>query len=188
MHVLCSLPSVQIAEEKYYPDTWKEIAHFNQDIGAVREYLREGDCTDMIITSDGTGFHAESVAQTIRSREAVLVAVINLKNKGGISDVACSIGENEHWDIVDHTVSSISVVIPTDFGSVVDSFEVLNGKIVNITMSTERVELGVDYYGNTMVTDSVKLSNVALSSSISTRLFVFANSRSVRKNVTRNLQ
>ena len=140
------------------------------------------------MTSDGTGFHAESVAQAIRSQEAVLVAVINLKNKGGISDLACTLGQNEHWKIVGHTVAAISVTIPTDFGTVLDSFEVLNGKILNITSSMERVELGVDYYGNAMVTHSVTLSNIELSSSISTRLFVFANSQSVRETVKRNLQ
>lgn len=142
----------------------------------------------MISTSDGTDFHAESVTQAIRSQEAVLVPVINLKNKGGISDLKCSLGQNEHWDIVEHTVGAISITIPSDFGSVVDSFELLNGKILNITSSKERVQLGVDYHGNTIVAQSVMLSNIALSSSISTRLFVFANSPNVRETVQRNLQ
>ena len=142
----------------------------------------------MIDTSDGNGFHAESAVQAIRSPEVVLVPIINLKNKGGISDLACSLGQNEHWDIVDHTVATISVNIPTDFGSVVDSFQILNGKIHNITSNMETVKLGVDYHGNAMVTQSVKLSNVALSSDTSTRLFVFANSPNVRATVQGNLQ
>jgi len=51
----------------------------------VREYLREGDCTDMVISSDGNGVDAKSIVQAIRSSEAILVPVINLKNDGSRS-------------------------------------------------------------------------------------------------------
>ena len=60
-----------------------EIGKFNKDIGAVREYLRSGDCTDKIVSTDGSGWDAESLVQAIRSPMAVLVPVINVKNDGG---------------------------------------------------------------------------------------------------------
>ena len=61
----------QVSEKKYYPQTWEEIANFNKDIGAVREYLRQGDCTDMVDSSDGNYYHSHSITQTIRSPEAI---------------------------------------------------------------------------------------------------------------------
>ena len=51
--------------------------------GAVREYLQEGDCTDMVISSDGNGDDAKSVVQAICSSEAILVPVINSRMMGG---------------------------------------------------------------------------------------------------------
>jgi desulfoferrodoxin (superoxide reductase-like protein) len=178
----------EIKEKEYYGDTWDEIGKFNKDIGAVREYLREGDCTDMVKSSDGSDYHANSIAQAIRSPEAIIVPVINLKNDGGMSSVECELGKDEHWNIKDHTVSAITVNIPNDFGQVVDKFEVLNGKITNITGAEYKPQvLGTDAYGNSLVGGSLTIANVALSSKVSTRLFVLANTADVRTNVQKNL-
>ena len=82
---LCNMTASlhQIAENEYYPETWVEIGNFNKDVGAVREYLRQGDCTDMVATTDGDDWNTESLVQAIRSPSAILVPVINVKNDGG---------------------------------------------------------------------------------------------------------
>lgn len=177
----------QIGEQQYYPDTWKEIGNFNRDIGAVREYLREGDCTDMYISTDGTDFHAHSLTQVIRSQEAIIVPVINIKNDGGISDIGCGLGENLHWKLDPHTVDTIVVTIPTDFGKVVDTFEVRNGAIIKAQFDLEQVSLGKDYHGNELRTITASLSAVAMTPDLSTRLFVLANSADVRSDVQKKL-
>ena len=178
-----------MSEKQYYPKTWTEIGNFNKDIGAVREYLREGDCTDMISSSDGNGFNADSIVQAIRSPEAIIVTVINVHNHGGYSDALCEIGRNEHWLIWDHRISEVSTIIPTDFGKVVDMFEVQNGAIYNITnqVSFSEVELGTNLLGEEITGDQVAFSNIKVDSELSTRLFVLANNLQVRKNVQTNL-
>ena len=166
-----------------------EIGNFNKDIGAVRQYLLQGDCTDMLVNSDGLDVDAESVAQAIRSPEAILVPVINLKNDGGYNDAECAIGINEHWKFNPHTVKHLVVTVPPDFGSVVDMFEVQNGAVINITGMTEvfQTHLGRDYYGRPIKAQQVSLSNVEMSSKLMTRLFVLANSPDVRQTVIHNL-
>lgn len=155
----------------------------------MREYLREGDCTDMISSSDGSGFDADSIVQAIRSSEAIIVTVINVHNHGGYSDAECEIGRNEHWLIWDHKIDTVSATIPTDFGKVVDMFEVQNGAIYNITsqVSFTKIELGKNLLGEAISGDQVTFSNVKLSSELSTRLFVLANNFQVRKNIQSNL-
>lgn len=110
------------------------MANFNKDLSALREYVRTSDCTDMVHNSDGnTGsMHVHSIAQALRARTAILVPVINFKNDGGYSDALCEIGRNEHWEVSSHTVDSVVVTIPADFGSVVDKFEVRNGAIYDL--------------------------------------------------------
>ena len=179
---------MQISENQFYPQTWTEIANFNKDIGAVREYLRQGDCTDMISSSDGSGWDSDSIVQAIRSPEAIIVTVINLHNHGGYSDSLCAIGRNEHWLIWDHRVTEISITISTDFGKVVDMFEVQNGAIHNMTsqISTVKVFLGIDHHG-AIVADQITIKNVALSSELATRLFVLANNLQVRQDIQKKL-
>ena len=155
----------------------------------MREYLREGDCTDMISSSDGSGFDADSIVQAIRSPEAIIVTIINVHNHGGYSDALCEIGRNEHWLIWDYRISQVSTIIPTDFGKVVDMFEVQNGAIYNITsqVSFSEVELGTNLLGEDITADQVTFSNVKVDSELSTRLFVLASNLQVRKNVQTNL-
>ena len=127
----------------------------------------------MVITSDGKDFDTNSIAQAIRSREAILLVVIGLKNNGGYSDVRCEIGENVHWDIVEHGVEKIQVAFPNDWGPLVDVFEVQNGRIVDPPPYS---------------TSPFIMSNVVVHSSLVTRLFVLASSAKVRKEVENNLK
>ncbi len=180
---------MQVSENQYYPKTWTEIGNFNKDIGAVREYLREGDCTDMVSSTDGLGWDSDSIVQAIRSSEAVIVTVINVHNHGGYNDVLCGIGRNEHWIIWNHTIAEIDVTIPNDFGNVVDIFEVLNGVIYNTTgqVSSSEAVLGEDFYGDVITATKVTFSKVRVGPEISTRLFALANNPQVRKNIQANL-
>lgn len=158
----------------------------------MREYLREGDCTDMVTSSDGDNADSHSITQAIRSPEALLVTVINLKNDGGINDLQCELGKDMHWSISDHTVDKIDITVPSDFGSVVDKFELRNGQISDIPSSmftyNGSISLGEDYHGTPLVGGTATLSNVDLSSKKSTRLFVMANSPDVRKTIQNNLK
>lgn len=143
----------------------------------------------MISSSDGTGFDADSIVQAIRSSEAIIVTIINVHNHGGYNDALCEIGKNEHWLIWDHRIDKVSTTIPTDFGKVVDMFEVQNGAIYNITnqVSFSKLELGTSVLGEVITGDQATFSNIQLSSELSTRLFVLANNLQVRKDVQSNL-
>jgi hypothetical protein len=144
----------------------------------------------MISSSDGSGFDADSIVQAIRSPEAIIVIVINVHNHGGYSDAECEIGRNEHWLIWDHRIDNVRTTIPTDFGKIVDTFEVQNGAIYNITsqISFTEVELGTNLLGEAITGDQVTFSDIKLSSELSTRLFILANSLQVRKDVQNNLK
>lgn len=179
----------EISENEYYPQTWVECSNFNKDIGAVREYLRQGDCTDMVTNSDGDGWDTESLAQAIRAPEAIFVTVINLKNDGGYNDLGCEIGENLHWKMNPHTVDQVIVTIPPDFGSVVDKFEVQNGKILNInSVNHSSVVVGKSYYGDDIEAQQVSINGIHMTTDLATRLFVLASSTDVRENIKNRLK
>ena len=145
----------------------------------------------MVATSDGDGWHTESLVQAIRSPSAILVPVINVKNDGGYNDEECAIGVNEHWDLNPHSVDEITVTIPHDFGSVVDVFEVQNGVILNVTSSSSGVSLvrlGEGYFSVGLPAQTVTLSHVHMDKTLSTRLFVLANSDAVRQDIQNKLK
>ena len=173
---------------QYYPDTWAEIGKFNKDIVAVREYLREGDCTDMISSSDGEQWEANSIVQAIRSHDAIIVPIIGLKNDGGYNDEECAIGVNLHWNIDTHTISQVNVTIPLDFGEIVDIFEVQNGVILNISNSFIISSALHDHRKGPIKIQNVIFQNVVVSADLITRLFVLANTINVRAVVENNLK
>ena len=149
----------------------------------------------MITSSDGDGWTTESLVQAIRSPSAILVPVINVKNDGGYNDPECELGINEHWKLDPHSVSEITVTVPHDFGSVVDMFEVQNGAILNISSSlgdlVSSVRLGVGCSGQGgegLPTQTVTLSHVHMDQTLSTRLFVLANSDAVRRDIQNKLK
>ena len=155
----------------------------------MREYLRQGDCTDMVTNSDGDGWDAESLAQAIRSPEAIFVTVINLKNDGGYNDEGREIGLNLHWKMNPHTVDRVIVTVPTDFGSVIDKFEVRNGQIHNITsVSHSNVVVGKSYHGDNIEVQQVAIIGIHMSTDLATRLFVLASSTDVRKDISNRLK
>ena len=141
----------------------------------------------MVTTSDGDS-HTESIAQAIRSRDAIIVTVIDVKNDGGISDLKCEAGVNEHWKISPHGIGEVNVGIPSDFGNVVDSFELLDGEISDIpNVSQEMVVMGTDYHGNQIMGSSFTIQHVSMKSSKPTRLYILASNKQVRKDIQNNL-
>ena len=136
----------------------------------------------MVISSNGNGVDAKSIVQ------AILVPVINLKNDGWYNDEGCAAGLNLHWKFNDHTVSVITVTVSTDFGTIVNMFEVQNGAIYNITnVETWLKQLGKDHHGNSIKAQQVTISKVSLSSDLATSLFAIANSKQVWMEVRNNL-
>ena len=143
----------------------------------------------MVVTTDGDGWDTESLVQAIRSPSAILVPVINVKNDGGYNDEECAVGIDKHWKLNPHSVTKISVTVPHDFGNVVDMFEVRNGAIVNTTsVSMSTVHLGRNFYGEELVSGTVSLRNVKMDKTLSTRLFVLANSNAVRQDIQNRLK
>jgi hypothetical protein len=156
-----------------YPDTWAAMKNFNLDVGALREYIREGDVINSVTTTDGFSFASESQVSAIRSSNAIVVIAISFANAGGYGDPECWLGENVHWRVLDHTIDNISIGIPADFGVVVDAFEVLNGEIYNASIST--------------APGSVVMSDVYIDNTVQKRIFVLANTPTVRSQVQQNL-
>ena len=88
-----------------------------------------------------------------------------------------------------HTVVQVTITVPHDFGDIVDMFEVQNGRILNIiSASVSTVWLGKGLAGRELETQAVTLSNVGMDSALSARLFVLANSESVRIDMQNNLK
>ena len=170
---------MKVSTNDHYADTWKELGNINHDLRALKRFILEGDCTDMARSTDGDDWHsAESLVQAIRSREAILVPIINLKNNGGYSDLKCELGENVHWDTLPHGVTLVTVDVPVDFGSIVDHFEVQNGHIINTTSVVKLVKGPLQ---------QILIKNVGFTDDLMTRMFVFANTLEVRKEVQQKL-
>ena len=83
-------------------------------------------------------------------------------------------------------MAQITVTIPHDFGSVVDMFEVQNGAIVNI--SSASVSLETRYHGGGLKALVVLLYNIGMDKTLSTRLFVLANTDAVRQDIHNKLK
>ena len=77
----------------------------------------------------------------------------------------------------------ITVTIPSDFGTVVDMFEVRNGAIYNMTNTDILFEK--DLHGGKA--QQVTINKVALSPELATRLFVLSNTKQVRTDVQNSL-
>ena len=95
-------------------------------------------------------------------------------NDGGYGDVRCVLGFNDHWLVTNHTISSIAIGIPNDFGPVVDTFEILNGAVSNVT------EIDVQ-------AASVSFSNVVIAADVNKRVFVLSNTPTLRQQIINNL-
>lgn len=91
------------------PATWEAMGEVNRVFRAVRPFLREGDATGAARTSD-----PDVWAEAIRSREALVVPVIDGKVDQGMDLVRCIFEDDPHWSL-QPVVADVRVRIPEDF-------------------------------------------------------------------------
>eukprot|EP01102_Stenamoeba_stenopodia_P011444 TRINITY_DN3517_c0_g1_i1.p1 TRINITY_DN3517_c0_g1~~TRINITY_DN3517_c0_g1_i1.p1 ORF type:complete len:673 (+),score=135.36 TRINITY_DN3517_c0_g1_i1:209-2227(+) len=156
-----------------YPDSFQQLGLTGSDIALVREFLREGDVTDMIQVTD-VDFQVEEavVAQMILSPNALVVVVINTYNDGGYDDIQCSIGEDLHWKFLSVTLN-IEFQIPYGF-SISSFYEIQNGNVIPITPAPQVSSTSV-------VLPGVELPAAQLPSLIA-RMYLFLDNSTVAQN------
>lgn len=162
----------EIALLPHYPDSWERLGYLAREIGALREEYRQGDITGM---ADNHG-DSNSIVELVRSPRALILVVININNNGGYSDLLCAIGSNEHWAQLPHT-ANVTVTVPAGFGSIVDSFELVNATLVNVTTS-------VHVTGNQVLLPAIDLGSDVPTV---TRTIVFSNDPTLRSEVAAGL-
>jgi hypothetical protein len=148
------------------PDRWAAMITVNRMIRGVRGFLREGDLTGL---AAGT---PDVLVEAIRSREAIVVPVVDIKTTDGPDWTSCGLASAvpsflKHW-VFASIAPPISVTIPDDFG-VDDVFEVQDGTIADAPSSSSG--------------RSLALGPVALSNQKPVRLFVIAANKDVRARV-----
>ncbi len=157
-------------EMQHSPKRWQAISQLNWMVRGVREYLREGDITQMVQSSDGV------LAEMIHAPNALVVLAINIKEVEPIND-ECNVYKYleesfiPHWK-VQSLESWLKVYIPDDF-RVMEAFEVLDGQTVDI--ASENLEIN----GR-----ALELKNISLSNTIPVRMYVIAGSHTVREEVS----
>ncbi|MBI5537503.1 MAG: hypothetical protein HY898_32570 [Deltaproteobacteria bacterium] len=161
-------------EASHKPERWNAISRANRMIRGVRPWLRAGDPTG------GALADADTIAEVIRSQEALVVPVINLKSTSGPTDINCAGGSLlseaavPHWQLAD-AAPDVVVKVPADFG-VADVFEVGEGGVSDLPAAPV-------VQGRTMTLSAVKLTNANPA-----RLFVFASGPEVRAKVVAAMQ
>ncbi len=156
-------------EADYRHDRWEAISQSSWMIRGVRDYLREGDLTGMVTVSP------DVLANMIRSREALVVPIIDLGVASNVTDTKClgslvSEALVPHWILADLN-PSVGVIVPDDFG-VVDIFE------VNLDRTVSDPSFAWSVSGRT-----VTFAGVPLSNAVPVRLVVLAADLSVRDDV-----
>ncbi len=157
---------VDANEATSVPARWKAIADASHVTRAVRSLLRRGDPTGMLTVD------ADTLAESIRAPEALVVPVIGLKTSSTVDDVACttvvSAQSVPHWKLADHS-SPLRLTIPDDLG-VADVFEVTPAGVVNAPAYVVQ--------GRELV-----FSSIALSNATPARVFVVAASPALRAQI-----
>lgn len=157
-----------LEEANYAPERWAAITRINRMVRGVREVLREGDITGGATSSAADD---ELLVELIRSREALVVPVINIKAVETVDDVMCALANTEdkvpHW-VFDSVAPDVVFSVPEDFG-VADVFE------VGATTS--------DFGSYHVAGREVTLRSVELNNELPVRLFVFAASSELRQRV-----
>ncbi|HOU52946.1 MAG TPA: hypothetical protein PLQ97_03370 [Myxococcota bacterium] len=108
------------------PATWEAMGEVNRVFRAVRRFLREGDPTGAASATD-----PDVWTEAIRSREALVVPVINGKVDQGLDLVRCLFEDDPHWSL-QPVVVDVRVRVPEDF-SVEALWEVEDGQVRPVT-------------------------------------------------------
>lgn len=155
------------SEASGHPARWDAIAKSNWSIRGVRRLLREGDLTGAASADDHT------IVDAIRSRDAIVVPVINLRASSTPTDLACAAVATEamvpHW-VLENASPVVQVDVPPDFG-VADVFEVANAQVIDPSSS-------FSIQGRSVVFDGLPLSNA-----VPVRLIVLAANTDLRQEV-----
>lgn len=155
-------------EAKAAPERWQAIADANRLFRAVRRHLTEGDLTG------GADAGPLALAEAIRSRDAVVVPLINLKVEQEMTDGAClgAAFDQEfvpHWVLGAHA-PTVAVAIPADLAAT-DAFEVTPSGVVDVP------------WGSDAAARTVAIPEAALSNDVPVRLFVVAATAGVRAEI-----
>ncbi len=155
-------------EAEHNPERWEAISQVSWMYRGVRHLLREGDITGMVHSGPDT------LSEVIRSRDALVVVVINTLTTSGPTDISCGgalINELTvpHWVFAPNN-PTIHVEVPKDFG-IIDVFEVLHRETIDIRDS-------IDVLGR-----QITLNSVALDNTLPVRLYVLASEYEVRNRV-----
>jgi hypothetical protein len=158
-------------EAKKRPDRWDAIVAVNRMVRGVRELLREGDLTGLATAPP------EALVEAIRSREAIVVPVIDLKTTDGPDWPSCGLASTvpsllKHW-IFASISPEVTVTVPDDI-AVEDVFEVKPGSVVDAPSKASGRALS--------------LGPVALSNATPVRLFVLAARKDLRAEVQAAMQ
>ena len=145
------------------PASWDAMSQVGRMLQGVRPHLLEGDLTGMAKSDDKT------LVDAIRSRDAIVVPVIDIATSSGPSDVSCALVSTP-WTF-SATAPSVSVTVPDDF-TVVDVFEV--------TTAPAHV---ADFKNHQVAGRVLTLSAVALDNARPARLFVLARTPGIRASV-----
>ncbi len=110
-----------LSEADHAPARWNAIARMNWWIRRFREFIREGDINQNVVTSDNI------LVDQIRSRRALIIPIINLATTKTVSDTDCAMAFTlesmvPHWELATVSVS-VNIIVPEDFG-VLEWFEV----------------------------------------------------------------
>jgi hypothetical protein len=156
------------------PPRWKAMSDITWTLRGVRELLREGDITGM---AQSTG---EAIVDAIRSRDAIVVPVINLATSAAPTEAACGltlVGTAAPQWVLRNQSLNVSVRVPSDF-QVSDVFEVHEGNVV--APSAGKVTVAANR--------TLRLEAVPVSNANPVRLFVLARSKAVREDVASRLR
>lgn len=156
------------------PESWQAIADVNWVFRGVRELLREGDLT-------GQAHAGEKLvlAESIRSRRAIVVPVLNFATANVVDDLLCVTSfvtdqKAPHW-LFAQVQTDVVVEIPKEM-AIVEVFEVQPHHTTSapVTLDVAKRE--------------ITLSQVQLDEAQPARIFVLATDKEIRQEVEKAMK
>lgn len=142
-----------LSRARDYAETWEGIGLINRDIRGLRPYLREGEISGLAHAAE------DALVEVIRTRDVLVVGVMNLKTLQETTDFGCITETAFEYIMDDHEVD-IRFDVPADM-AVAGGFEVSDAAIQEIQAFRD---------GRTITIPSVRLSH-----RLPNRFYVFAS-------------
>ena len=166
-----------------YSDSWDTMGTVLGDMRAVRTFLQQGDVAAAGMASWDGGlpsvlYNTDAQVSLLQHPQTLILIVLNLKTDGGYSDVNCELGEDEHWNFVNHNVTNLMVTVPVGFGELVDSFELRDGQLLPFQVP----QASTEGQGGSLSLAPVQLDD----DDLMTRVFFLANTEQVRQEVSKS--